>query len=595
MLCLFVESVPPVLAQIPDSYRTADSLLTSPDDSVKALALGELAANTAAFERSFARADSLMAEAKTISRQVKSNYIMAMSSMNEGIIESSREDFPKAAEFFQRAYGGFKATEDLEMQVKALTRLDMAYFGAKEFKLAEKYALQALQILENNPSLSRDMLGHCYNELSNIYGMQDDQQKSLEYVDKALAVYRKTGDEMSEYGSIFNSAVTLRKLGRLDESLARFRQVERFAKRTRDDYYLVFAYAELPVTLMEMRKYDDALRINKQGLQLLESNSSLRSFDLLRNTHTNFHKIYAAKNDYKNAYEHYQLATQFGDSLTDLEKKKELARLETQFETKHKEERIQELDALSEARQRQVLVLGAFSLAILGFLGAFYWQYRRLQRSKAKISEQSDQMKLLMKELHHRVKNNLAIVSSLLKLQSNRIEEESAAKAVREGQQRVEAMSLIHQRLYQTDLLTSINMREYITDLCENLMTAYGYGRDNFDLDLNIEQEELDVDLAIPLGLILNELLTNAFKYAYHDVEKPSLVISLTGERDLTLDIQDNGPGIDEAAWQSKRGSFGKRLINNLSDQIGGDYQIENDGGTHYKLHISEKALRKVA
>ncbi len=595
MLCFFWAGISSTSAQIPEDYRTPDSLLYSLDDSVKVLSLSQLAANTAVFERNFSAADSLLVLAKAIGARTKSDYVRARLFFEAGVVESARENIPAATGLFQRAYNGFKLVKDLEMQVKTLTRLDMAYFNANELKLAEKYALQALTLLEQNPALPRDMLGSCYNELSNIYGESGDQQQSLSYIEKALTAHRSTGDVEAEYSSLFNSAIVLRKLGRPKKSLARLRQFEGYAADNKNDYFLMYAYAELPATLMDLKRYDEALSVNEKGQQLVERNAALPDFGILKNIHKNYHQIYAAKNDYKKAYEHYQLAMQFADSLTNLEKKKEIARLETQFETKHKEERIQELDALSEARQRQVLILGAFLLAVLGFLAVFSWQYRRLQRSRAKIGEQSEQMKLLMKELHHRVKNNLAIVSSLLKLQSNRIEDESAARAVREGQQRVEAMSLIHQRLYQTDLLTSINMREYIVDLCENLMTAYGYGRDNFDLNLNIEQEELDVDLAIPIGLILNELLTNAFKYAYQDVQKPRLAISLTGDRDLTLEIKDNGPGIDQGEWQRKSGSFGKRLIKNLSDQIGGDYQIENDGGTHYKLHISERALRKAA
>jgi two-component sensor histidine kinase len=169
-----------------------------------------------------------------------------------------------------------------------------------------------------------------------------------------------------------------------------------------------------------------------------------------------FHKAYAAQNNYKEAYANLQLASQSKDSLTNIEKKRELARLEAQFEAKQSQQKIQELGTENEARQRQLILVLGFLVVILFTTGLLAWQYRRLQRSKTKISEQSDQLKVLMKELHHRIKNNLAIVSSLLKLQSNRLEEESAAKAVREGQQRVEAMSLIHQRLYQTDLLTSI-------------------------------------------------------------------------------------------------------------------------------------------
>jgi two-component sensor histidine kinase len=137
-------------------------------------------------------------------------------------------------------------------------------------------------------------------------------------------------------------------------------------------------------------------------------------------------------------------------------------------------------------------------------------------------------------------------------------------------------------------------MREYIVDLTENLMIAYGYALDSFDLRLTIEEEELDVDLAIPIGLILNELLTNSFKYAYQNVQKPMLSISLTRNQGLTLEVKDNGPGLNETLWKLPGGSFGKRLIGNLSEQTGGIYQIGNDNGTYNKLHIAEPTLRKV-
>jgi two-component sensor histidine kinase len=577
-------------AQVPDS------LAAIPNDSVRALAIGKLAVDIAFEKREFTTADQLLVHARTINTTVGSDYVRARLLRDAGIIEQAREDNPAALLNLQKAYEGFKKIDNPKMQVDALTRLQQVYFSEKEFQLAEKYALQALDIFQQNPSLPLALLGDCYNELANIYGEKGNQPKSLKYINLARTTYQKSGDENSVQTANFNSAITLRKLGRFTESIARFKEVEAFARRTKDDYMLLFVSMNLPKTLMALGNYDEALRLNSQALAMVQSNTSLHEFSFLKNIHSNFHELYAAQNEYKSAYEHYKLAAQYGDSLTDLEKKREIARLETQFSTRQKEEKIEELGDDNRAKQQQLLILftslGGMAVLLIGLM----WQYQRLQRSKATISAQSDQLKVLMKELHHRVKNNLAIVSSLLKLQSNRIEDESAAKAVREGQQRVEAMSLIHQRLYQTDdRLTSINMREYVLDLTENLMLAYGYALDNFDLRLNIEQEELDVDLAIPVGLILNELLTNSFKYAYEHVQTPMLSISLTGKQGVTLEIKDNGPGINELQWKQKGGSFGKRLIKNLSEQTGGEYHIGTDNGTCYKLHIAEQVLRKVA
>jgi two-component sensor histidine kinase len=211
-----------------------------------------------------------------------------------------------------------------------------------------------------------------------------------------------------------------------------------------------------------------------------------------------------------------------------------------------------------------------------------------LGKEKAVIEEQSEKLKMVMKELHHRVKNNLTIVSSLLELQSNRLHDETTIKAFQEGQQRIEAMSLIHQRLYKSEQLTTINMVEYIEELSHNLMNAYGFIEKDIEIITNIEYQELDIDVAIPIGLILNELLTNTFKYAFKNTKSPQLIINLLKIKGLVLEVKDNGIGIDMEQWRKKTGSFGKRLIMGLGEQLGGECTIENNNGTIYQLYIAE-------
>ena len=129
-------------------------------------------------------------------------------------------------------------------------------------------------------------------------------------------------------------------------------------------------------------------------------------------------------------------------------------------------------------------------------------------------------------------------------------------------------------------------------------MTAYGYHPDAFDLRIEVEQTSLDVDLAVPLGLILNELLTNAFKYAYHEVARPLLRIRLLDrpaapDGGLLLEVQDNGPGLTPASSTEPRArtSFGQRLIASLSEQVGGEMELRSEHGTCYRLHIPAPAL----
>ncbi|MBD2705068.1 sensor histidine kinase [Spirosoma sp. BT702] len=338
----------------------------------------------------------------------------------------------------------------------------------------------------------------------------------------------------------------------------------------------------LPVSQLNANKYNLLVELNGQLSQLAEK-----------------------RGDFKQALHFYRLQIANRDSVFIEAKNRQLAELETRYQTRQKEENIKQL-ATTNALQKQQIWIGGSSLILMTILLAtLAWFYRRIQLSRTKIQQQADQLALMMKELHHRVKNNLAIVSSLLKLQSNRLKDEKAIQAVRVGQQRVEAMALIHQRLYQTDIVTTVNMREYLTDLAQSLMQAYDYQPAEFDLQLNIEQQDLDVDMAMPLGLIVNELVTNAFKYAYGNLDdkRPMLRIDLRPEAiasqsSIILEVQDNGPGINQSDWQKKgaKASFGKRLIASLSEQLEGEFELLKQNGTLFRLqipHIHAQVQRK--
>jgi two-component sensor histidine kinase len=319
----------------------------------------------------------------------------------------------------------------------------------------------------------------------------------------------------------------------------------------------------------------------------VEISKSLKDNHRLFNSYDALFQAQEAAGDYKSAFENLKLAKTYEDSTLKVEKLKSIAEVETKYQTVKKEAQISILAEKNKAQQKSLWLLMAGLIVTLGFIGAIYLQNKKLNESRKQISDQADQLKLMMKELHHRVKNNLAIVSSLLRIQSTKLEDKTAKAAIAQGQQRVDAMSLIHQRLYQTDKVTTINIKEYIIDLAESLMAAYDFEPNKFDLNISVEKEELDVDLAIPLGLIINELLTNSFKYAYSTIEKPALNISLKGNKNLDLEIKDNGIGIDLNRWKTAKDSFGKKLISGLVNQIGGKFTIENDAGTVFKMKIA--------
>jgi two-component sensor histidine kinase len=276
--------------------------------------------------------------------------------------------------------------------------------------------------------------------------------------------------------------------------------------------------------------------------------------------------------------------------------------LEIQYQAGKKDQEINVLTQKSKIRSLQMYsTLGIICILLISGV-VFGLQFRTIRRKNQllhtqnkQISEQAEQLKLLMKELHHRVKNNLQIVSSLLSLQSNRLLDEDAKQAVKVGRQRIEAMSLIHRSLYQQNNPNLVNMPEYITDLLESLMESFGVAKEQLALDLCISVAELDVDKALPLGLIINEWVTNAFKYAYPQVSEPHLQVELHQTNGIQLSIRDNGPGLPAGIWEKPQTSFGLKLVKVLSKQLNGTCAVENHHGTTFTLHIPDIIFKKAS
>jgi two-component sensor histidine kinase len=198
----------------------------------------------------------------------------------------------------------------------------------------------------------------------------------------------------------------------------------------------------------------------------------------------------------------------------------------------------------------------------------------------------------LLKEIHHRVKNNFHIVASLLEIQSSYLKNKEALSAIKDSQHRIHSMSIIHQKLYQSETLSTIHMPEYIYELVEYLRESYSI-RENIGFSLQIENIELNHASAITLGLILNEAITNAIKYAFGRTKNGKISISLShiSNSQLLLTIADNGRGLP-IDFDSKIGaSMGMELLHGLSDDLGGSLSIETNEGTRIKVIFDYKPI----
>ncbi|MDX5435556.1 MAG: hypothetical protein LPK03_00065, partial [Pontibacter sp.] len=206
------------------------------------------------------------------------------------------------------------------------------------------------------------------------------------------------------------------------------------------------------------------------------------------------------------------------------------------------------------------------------------------------LERQNREKEILLQEIHHRVKNNLQIVISLLNLQARHVHDPAALEAMQALRSRVRSMSLLHERLYQHNDLEQINLEEYFIEICETLYASYGVSMDTIELELNIPYIKVDVDSAITLGLIVNELVSNTLKYAFPKGEHGILRIELVkhDEVQYTLTVSDNGRGLPEDFFQKqqKGQSFGLKLVQSLSRKLDGNISFYNNNGTKSILYF---------
>ncbi|MCP9767140.1 hypothetical protein EGI22_04405 [Lacihabitans sp. LS3-19] len=541
-----------------------------------------------------------------------------------------------ARDYIKNQKENAKSSEDL-----ALIFLAEADLNSKEAHYEES-ADNCQKVIEiADKTQNYYLLGDAYNRLADAYKrmgsahtVNELRTKALEYAQKGL-MYNKKGDLIEGQITSYNAlGIILRDLKRMPEARKSYATGIQLAKENKFESAIVgILHANTGQAIMEMEKdYDLAIEEFDKAFEIYEKFNRESSKE---HVYRNKALAYAGKGDQTNALKFASMAVQkakdlnsshrlmnayrvskdvqkqFGlyemafqsleqlkvleDSVSKADKIKAIGEITTKYETVKKEEQIDFLTADNYSKSNQLLIALFGIILLVAFLILLNSQKQKIEKSQLKIKEQSDELKLMMRELHHRVKNNLAIVSSLLNIQSSRLDDKAAKDAIKQGQQRVEAMSLIHQRLYSSDKVASINIKDYIQDLAESLMMAYGYSHDNFDLKIQVEENELDVDLAIPLGLIMNELLTNSFKYAYEDIARPLLLINLAGTDNLELIIKDNGLGIKENSWGKSAKGFGQKLISGLCNQLGGEFSIHNNDGTEFLLKIPIKKLKKAA
>ncbi len=555
-----------------------------------------------------------------------------------GRIYANLMKFDSAGLYFEKAMTGYVAKGDKAGEASAWFKKSFVsrYEGRLEESLS--YNLKALAIMEALKDESG--ISRAYEEISHDLYEQNKGAEALEYAEKSIALAEKIGDknqllyslgaagsashslsnfkaayqfmdrivalakEMGfppgELASFYNDrGNALKLLGRYPEALEDYNLAHAYAEKAEMVGIAMSAEANIGDVYMRMGKYAEALPHKLNAIEGFEKTGFKTN---LPENYLHTSVIYEKLGDYKSSLAYHKKYQAEKDSLMSIEKDEMMTSLLTKYETAKKDSRL----AVQEARiYRQNAVQWATGgiallLGLVLFLG--YRNFRQKQKSNTALSAANDLLEkknkeneLLLKEIHHRVKNNLQTISSLLNLQSSSITDANALEAVQESQNRVRSMGLIHQKLYQGDRLATVEMKDYFKTMGETLFHAFGMENQRVELDVNMQLVELDVDTAIPVGLIVNELITNSLKYAFPEGRSGTIEVSLQAENDntLTLRTKDTGVGLQATQNQTKNDGFGSRLVHLLTLQLDG--QLEESTNNGLETVIRFKSLAKTA
>ena len=495
-------------------------------------------------------------------------------------------DYDKALAYGYQALDLFEQlSNELEAAI-VKSRIGEIFETLGRYEESYPLLLEAEEVLKE--STSYRSMGYNYLRLARYYWYQKDTlQTELSYLAYVLAAKKR--------GRKSYLASALHRLGSFYQDIGAYEKAEenyyRALEANKGSGYLLIdlmANFKLGGFFVEQGRFGEAIPVLEQTIQsteeLAKTEGGVLAVDF-EEIYMEMAKAYAGMGEYEKAFAYQSRHKAVSDSLFTAEANRNVIEMQTRYETEKKE-------ALIKQQEKQLYISFGF-LAVLSLMGfALYRAYRGKRKQNDLLEKRNEEKEFLIKEIHHRVKNNLQVLSSLLNLQSDYIADPAALDAVLEGRNRVQSMGLIHQKLYMGDDLAAVEMRNYVEELAEHLLDSFSM-EERITIDYDIDLPPTDVDTAIPLGLIINELLTNSLKYAFPDKREGTIILRLFLDpaSKLILEVADDGVGKGAVPADRQSTSFGTDLIKILSKKLKGRIEVLNGAGYTTRIHFEKFKL----
>lgn len=634
LLCIILLGCVYTRAQVAEKDSLLQLLRSPAHDSVRSDALNELAFFM--FDYNVDSSIVLADQALQLAKQVNNLRQQARALKNIGISYDIKGKTDSALFFLNMALVIAVNNNFHPSQANILTDIANAYYAAGNYELAIRNHFAALKLREGYGE--KKFIAQSYNNIALVYRARKDYANALRYNQLSLQIKKVLNNQQGIINSYINIGACYQYMKQYDSAMWYAQQVIKEAFVPQDIHEGKINYAN---ALQGLGRYVEAKKIMQEVLPNLNKAEEQASFinchqglgmialaqarpDTAlywistglsyakqyndREAVATFYKLaatcYEAKKDYPNAYLYSNYYHEQQDSLLNEENLRQINEMNAVYDKEKQQQQIgslttqvktTEATAQQNKRQRNMYIIASLVLLVLaGTVLVAYANNRKknllLAKQKALIEAALQEKEVLMKEIHHRVKNNLQVVTSLLNLQSHYISDEKAYSAVQAGRNRVQSMSLIHQFLYrESSNLTSIKIKDYITELMSHLDDTYAKEGLAVEVSLNVDDVELDIDTVVPVGLIINELATNAYKYAFNGRTQGTIRVTFVhhgSNGGFLLRVADNGIGMAPTATGKNGHSFGYRMINAFTEKLQGNITFDVQEGTTVSITI---------
>lgn len=539
--------------------------------------------------------DSCLRRAVAMKRPFGDSISLALSHVSLAITQELVGQYADARANLDTALVLYRELDHKRGTMNAFNSLGMLAYSAVDDSTALLFFNRGLALAKDLELPKNE--GVFYNNIMNVYKRQGLLDSALAMGRASIALKSRAGDRLGLATSWQNVATIHTELGQLDSAEHWLSKAYDYYHATQDGEGTASALSHMQDLALARGNNQRAVTLGQQALATAEE---LGLVAWQRDAHNGLSIAYEKLGNYRLAQFHLQQWVSFDNARKQSEDAQALTRLQLNhdFAIERQAERSAaqaERDRLQQALQvqtyqRKVLLWGVIAAVVVALLLLLLVRQRtrsqrQLQASNLKIARSLEDKELLLKEVHHRVKNNLQLVSSLLSLQARNLEGTAAKEAVKQSQQRIKSLAIIHQELYTREEVTGIDMHVFLQKLATGLESSFSGAEREISVEVDCPAHVLDVDVAIPLGLVYNELITNAFKHAFAGRDSGKIQVGFAMEQDGWHGyVADNGVGLASKEALDADASFGSRMVEVLCQRLGGELRAHMENGLTYRM-----------